>query len=286
LPLLQDKAMRFMRWKLLQHMPVGLALFAAVARAQAPADAPPDAEQLRVLRAVAEFAQGYLDRLPNFTCVRTTEHYVASPVTRRWRAEAKTAYELSYYERDEHYKLISVDGVLMKKVPARSKYDGWLEMSGNFGWILKQLFDPGVHPHFTWHGWDSAQGRRAMVFSYRISLAESHAVSTTCGAWLIFSTCRDKTYAFHGLLYIDAASLDILRIEDVPEGLPANYFQGNTSVDYGRVTVAGSEYLLPVADRIETTAGKTLFRNDSVYSDYRKFVAESTLKPDTESEVP
>ena len=50
--------------------------------------------------------------------------------------------------------------------------------------------------------------------------------------------------------------------------------------------VAGGEYLLPVADRIETTAGKTLFRNDSVYSNYRKFVAESTLKADTESEVP
>jgi len=267
-------------------MTIGLTLFAAVARAQSPPPAPSDDEQQRVLRTVAQFAQGYLDRLPNFTCVRTTQHYVASPTTRRWREEAKTAYELSYYERDEHYKLISVDDEPVKKVPARSKYDGWMEMSGNFGWILKQLFDPGVHPHFTWHGWDSAQGKRAMVFSYRISLAESHAVSTTCGTWLIFSTCKDKNYAFHGLLYVDANSLDILRIEDVPDGLPANYFQGNTSVDYGRVTVAGSEYLLPVADRIETTAGKTLFRNDSVYKDYRKFVAESTLKADTESEVP
>lgn len=278
--------MCFTRSKPLQHLLIGLALCAAAVRAQGPPSQPTADEQQRVLRAVTEFAHGYLDRLPNFTCIRTTEHYTAPAGAKEWRPEAKTAYELSYYEKDEHYKLISVDDVPAKKVPSHSKYDGWMEMSGNFGWILKQLFDASVHPHFMWFGWDSVQGKRAMVFAYRISLAESHAVSTTCGTWFVFSTCKDKNYAFHGRLYIDANSLDILRIEDVPDGLPANYFQGITSVDYGRVIVAGNEYLLPVADRIETTAGKTLFRNDSVYSDYRKFVAESTLKADTETEVP
>jgi hypothetical protein len=260
-------------------------LWAGAAWGQAPTTDPSPQDRQRVLRAVTEFALGYLDRLPNFTCVRTTQHLTASPAKREWRPEAKTAYELSYYGHDEHYKLISVDGIPRKSVPSRSKAAGWMEMSGNFGWILKQLFDPKVHPHFEWHGWDIVRGRRALVFSYRIALAESRAVSTTCGNWLVFSACREKNYGFHGLLFIDAESLDILRIADVPDDLPVNYFQGITSVDYGRVTVAGAEYLLPVADSIESTGGKTLFRNDSVYSDYRRFVSESTLKADTETEV-
>jgi hypothetical protein len=267
----------------LQHTLWALALAAGALHGQEP---PPPPEQQRVLKSVTEFAQGYLDRLPNFTCVRTTQHFIGSSRTNEWEAEAKTAYELSYYEHDEHYKLLSVDDVPVKKVPNRSKSAGWMEMSGNFGWILKQLFDPKVHPHFAWSGWDAVRGRRAMVFAYRIALAESHAVSTTCSTFLVFNNCKEKTYGFHGLLFVDAESLDILRIMDIPDGLPAAYFQGVTSVDYGRITVAGNEYLLPVADRIEATGGKALFRNDSTYSDYRRFTAESTLKPDTTTEVP
>jgi hypothetical protein len=242
-------------------------------------EAPPSADmQKSVLRAVTEFAHDYQEHIPNFTCVRTTEHMFASPATNQWRREAKITNELSFYEHEEHYRLLAVDDVPAKKIPNRSKAEGWVEMNGNFGWILKQLFDPKVHPNFQWRGWESLQGRRAMVFSYRVVLAESQAISTTCSSWIVFDRCREKNYAFHGLLFVDAESHDILRIADVPDGLPVSYIQGNTSVDFGRVTVAGGEYLLPIADRIETNSGKVLFRNDSTYTDYRKFVAESTLK--------
>jgi hypothetical protein len=259
---------------------IGFPIICALLAARlAPAQAPPAPEaQQHVLQSVTDFARGYQERLPNFTCIRTTKHLVAPATTRTWHTEATTAYELSYYERDEHYKLISVDGVPRTKVPGKSKSEGWIESSGNFGGILGQLFDPKVHPHFAWHGWDSAHGSRAMVFAFRVALAESHAVSTTCSTWIVFSTCKEKVFAFRGLLFVDAESLDILRITQIPEDIPAGYLQGDTSVDYGRVTVAGGDYLLPTADTLESNAGKTLFRNDSTYADYRKFVAESTLK--------
>ncbi len=232
------------------------------------------------LRAATEFARGYMDRIPNFTCVRTTKHFVAEPPKRDWHEEATTAYELSYYEHDEHYKLISVDGVPRTKIPGKSKSEGWIEMSGNFGWILRQLFDRKVHPHFEPQGTQTVNGRSALVFAFRVDVAESRATSTTCSSLLFLSTCRERIYGFHGRLYIDAQSLDILRIEDTPDNLPSSYLQGMATVDYGRVPVAGAEYLLPIADRIETDRGKTLFRNDSTYSDYRKFTSESTLKPE------
>jgi hypothetical protein len=250
-------------------------LAAGLASGQTP---PPAELQKRALQTVTAFAQGYIDRLPDFTCVRTTQHYVARAATRRWQPEAKAAYELSYYGHDEHYRLLSVDDKPARKIPKLSMAKGWLEMNGNFGWILKQLFEPGVHPHFEWHGWDTVQGKRAMAFSYQISLAESHAVQSLCGSWVVFSHCKEKNYAFHGQLFIDEQSLDILRISDTPDGLSGAFAQGDTSVDYGRITVAGGEYLLPIADQIETFNGSVLFRNDSTYSDYRKFVAESTFR--------
>lgn len=273
LPLLHDNAIRC----ILKHTGLCLLLAVGIAHAQEP----PSAEaQQRVLRTVTSFAQGYLDRIPNFTCIRTTKHMVAPAATHRWHEEATVAYELSYYGRDERYRLLTADGVPVKKVPRSSTAEGWLEMNGNFGWILKELFAPGVHPHFQWDGWQMVQGKRGMVFSYRIALAESHATQSICAGRLFFTSCKDKNYGFHGLLFIDAASLDILRISDTPEDLPPNYAQGISTVDYGRVTVAGSEYLLPIADSIETYNGKILFRNDSTYTDYRRFTSESTLKTD------
>jgi hypothetical protein len=265
-----------MRFMYLQNTVAALVLSAGLVWAQAP---PPAEAQQRALHAVTTFAQGYTERLPDFTCIRTTVHYFAPATTKNWREEARTAYELSYYGRDEHYKLLTVNDVPVKKVPSKSKSQGWIEMSGNFGGILKQLFDPKVHPHFEWSGWDLAQGKRAMVFSYRIALAESRAVQSSCGNWLVFSTCKERNYAFHGMLFIDAESLDILRIAATPDDLPTTFALGEEAVDYARIIVAGNEYLLPVADRIETWNGKTLFRNDSTYADYKKFVAESTLIP-------
>src|SRR5262249_9718185 len=58
---------------------------------------------------------------------------------------------------------------------------------------------------------------------------------------------------------------------------------GSETVDYQMVTVAGGGYLLPVADTYETHTGKTLFKNESIYKDYRKFTAESSMSTSMES---
>jgi hypothetical protein len=240
-------------------------------------DGPTAKEQARVLAVVTGFAHDYLTRLPDFNCIRTTRHFLGKGGD--WRPQVKVASELSYYDQSEHYRIVAVDGVPKKKVSALTMAGGWIETDGNFGWVMKQLFDPQVHAHFEWQGWDEVRGKRALVFKYHVDLTESTATSTRCVGWVVFNTCRSLKYGFHGLLFVSEGSTEILRISHVPENLPANYAQGESFVEYGRVTVAGTEYLLPVADGIETTMGKPLYRNLSTYGEYRKFVADSTLKP-------
>jgi hypothetical protein len=254
---------------------VCLTMFAGIAGGQEP----PNAEQQpRILQTVTEFARGYLDRLPDFICIRTTQHFLAKANTKDWHPQVKVAYELSYFGHDEHYRIVAVDDVQKKKVPMWTMAAGWVETNGNFGRIMSELFDPKIHPNFQWQSWDYVHGKRAMVFSYHVPLAESHTSSGRCVNWIVFNACKSLKYAYHGLLYVDHESLDIVRITHVPEDLPKSYVQGTTSVDYGRVTVAGNEYLLPIADRVEDNTGKTLFSNESSYGDYRKFVSESALK--------
>jgi predicted aspartyl protease len=256
---------------------LGASVCLALAAGRAWGQSPPDPDQQRILQTVTEFARGYLERLPDFTCIRTTQHFLAKPANKTWNLQVKVAQELSYYHHEEHYQVVAVDDVPKKKVSIWTQAGGWVETNGNFGALMSLIFDPKVAPHFEPQGRSYLHGKPVYVFNYHVSLDDSIAASAKCTSWIAFTTCKTLKYGFHGVLFVDSDSLDILRLTQVPEDLPASYAQGNESVDYGRVTVAGAEYLLPIADEFETTIGKTLFRNQSTYTAYKKFVAESTL---------
>jgi hypothetical protein len=242
--------------------------------------APPDAaEQQRILHQVTDFARGYVDRLPDFTCVRTTKHMLAPSATKEWKPQVTVASELSNYKREEHYVITNVDGVPKNKVPARIMAKGWYESNGNFGLALREIFDPEVHTEFQWSEWNSTNGKRAYVFSYKVPLADSKSSSDRCVSFIAFKSCKVINYGYHGLLFIDADSSDIERLTITPDDLPASHGRWTQSIDYARAKVGGGEYLLPVADSFETTGAKTLFRNESVYGSYKKFGVESTLIP-------
>ncbi|HTS66234.1 MAG TPA: aspartyl protease family protein [Candidatus Acidoferrales bacterium] len=239
--------------------------------------APDAAEQQKALHTVGEFARDYIVRLPDFTCRRVTRHLRRKSGAADWQFQVKVAQELSYYGHEEHYQIVEVNDAPKKKLPLAVIGEGFVSTNGNFGWILAQLFDPATQPAFQWKGWETLRDRQAYVFAYRVALANSQAQSSRCVSWVLFQNCKSVTYGYHGLLYIERDSPRVMRITLEPEDVPVSHSPGSESVDYERVTVAGAEYLLPVADTYETNTGKILFRNESVYEDYRKFTAESSM---------
>jgi len=243
------------------------------------AQAPPEAaEQEQVLKTVAAFSRDYIQRLPDFTCRRVTQHFRTKAGTKDWQPQVKVTEELSFYGHQEHYQIVEINDVPKKKIPFTTMAEGYVATSGNFGWILEQLFDPASKAAFHWSGWDNARGKRCYSFRYRVAKADSKAQSGKCTSFVLFQNCKAYTYAYHGLVFVDAETMRIARVTHEPEGVPPAYVAGQQSVDYEMVTVAGEEYLLPAAETMETTAGKMLFRNESVYNDYKKFTAESSLK--------
>lgn len=246
----------------------------ASASAQSP---PPDAvEQQRVLRSVTEFARNYLEHLPDFTCTRRAEHFQSKP-GQDWQFQVRTAEELSYYGRAEHYKMVEVNGAPAKKPPFAVMAGGYYASAGNFGQLVGELFDPRAQAEFQWSGWEDLRGKRALVFGYRVAVDHSETRTGRCVSWILFQKCSSVKFGYHGLLYVDRDGGRIMRITQVAENVPAPYPSANDSVDYDLVAVAGEEYLLPVADEAQSLTGKTHFRNRSTYGDYRKFVAESTM---------
>ncbi len=242
----------------------------AILAAQTGQSTPPGAEeQQRILRAVTDFAQGYIERLPDFTCTRQSEHF-QSKTGRDWELQAKVSEELSYYRHDEHYKIVAVNDVPAAKVPLRIAGGGYYSSGGNFGHLLGELFDARAQAQFQWSGWEELRGKRAYVFSYRVAIEHSGTGTGRCTSWLVFQKCTSVRFGYHGLLYIAANGPRVMRITQVGDNVPAPYPHGEGSVDYDPVMVAGAEYLLPVADEARSEISGRYFRNQSTYGGYRE----------------
>ena len=122
-----------------------LAILALPLVVSAQPDPPAAAERERVLRTVGEFARGYLDRLPDFVCLRATQHLMRDPGSSDWKPQIEISNELTYYRRQEHYRVVAVNDAPAKKAP-RLKH--WVGSGGDFGGFLQTLFEPGSRAKF------------------------------------------------------------------------------------------------------------------------------------------
>jgi hypothetical protein len=240
---------------------------------------PSAAERERVLQTAREFARNYIERLPDFICLRVTQHH-ARPANGEWKFQVKVAEELSYYKRQEHARVVAVNDAPAKKLPhpavGRLVYSG-----GDFGEFLQEVFREQSRAAFNWKGWETLRGKRAWVFSYR--MPEGYEIRDCHGIVFSLGVCKTSHFPYHGLVYVAEDGLTIMRLTVDPEKSTAEQ-QETRSIDYDRVTIAGADYLLPIADTFERQIAKTDYRNESVYRDYRKFAADSTIKiaPDSD----
>jgi hypothetical protein len=237
---------------------------------------PSAADRDRVLKTVKEFAGGYLQHLPDFVCVRTTQHLMRESPDGAWKPEVKVSNELSYYSHQEHYRIVAVNDAPAKKMP---RLHNWVYSNGDFGDFLSNVFGEKSPATFDWKGWDTVRGKRAWTFTYKMP---GGYMITGCGSVLFVGGCKSHVYPFHGEISIAEDGLSILRFVVAPDNVPQN--QESRTIDYDQVSIGGAPYLLPIADTFERMQGKTYFRNESVYRDYRKFSADSSIKvaPDQE----
>jgi hypothetical protein len=246
------------------------ACFLLSALAFAQSDQPAAADRDRVLKAASDFARDYIDRLPDFVCQRVTQHNTRKSVAEAWKPQIKLAEELTFYGRKEHYRIVAVNDQPATKMP---RIGNWVGSSGDFGEFLHALFDPKSRAIFEWKGREMIRDKRVWTFSYHSPAGYS---ITDCQSVLIVGTCKTHEYPYHGTVSILEDPLQIVRLTVEPDNVPQN--QESRSIDYDRVTIAGSEYLLPITDTFERVRDKVYFHNESVYRDYRKFGSESTIK--------
>jgi hypothetical protein len=149
---------------------------------------------------------------------------------------------------------------------------GGATSSGEFGSMMKEIFESETEARFAWERWATLRGRRMHVFSYQVSQPRSK--------WRItYQNRLDITPAYRGLVYVDRDTDMVTRITleaaDMAPSFPVQ--QASIVLDYDLAKISDREYMLPLKAVMRMREGKFLVKNEVEFRMYRKFTAEATI---------
>ena len=256
----------------------------AAAKPAAPPIPPPGAEeQKRILAAATDHALNYIKRLPDFICTQVTRRYIDPRGLEFWRQQDVIVERLSYSDQREDYKV-----VLVNNLPTDIPHDklGGSTSSGEFGSILKEIFEPSTETLFDWARWATLRGRRTYVFQYTVPQSKSTYRIT---AYTSPTSSDSMVAGYKGLVYVDRESRKVMQITLETEGLPPAFpiRQVNLMLVYDYTTIGGQDYVLPLKAEVRSrNADRFLMKNEVEFRMYRKFGTEATIKFETPEPLP
>jgi hypothetical protein len=225
-----------------------------------------------------EHLSQYLLKLPNYTCVQTTE---------RWRRGLEDCGRCERMDR-VRLEVAVINGREMFGYPGSAGFGQFDPAEllpegaagrGDFAGTLAAILRAGPSA-LSLAGEDSRQNRRLLRYSY-------HVPAT--GKPFEFGTLDDRvSLGIHGDLWIDPRTLDLVRMEIVAESVPERFHISSLTsvIDYRPVQIAASEFPLPGETEWLVVYSPTAeVRNQTTYSRCRAYVAESSLRFDADAEV-
>ncbi|GAB4360136.1 MAG: hypothetical protein OHK0021_04270 [Bryobacter sp.] len=255
---------------------VALPLPADAKKASArPTPIPPPSreEQQKLLGELREYALAYDKSLPDFICTQVTRRFYDPSGLEYWVSADTITAKLSYFQNKEEKKVLFVNN--------RYQDVDWDKLggatsTGEFGNLLREIFEPTTQTDFLWERWGTLRGKRNHVFRYRVSKSTSQ--------WsIVYEKSMSIQPGYTGFIYADADNGMITRVtleaQEIPSYFPIQ--MAKTQLDYDYTDIAGNTYLLPLRAEVKMREGKNLVRNDIEFRNYRKFGADTSITFDT-----
>jgi len=220
----------------------------------------------------------YDKELPNFLCMELVRRYweqndpsITSP---NWRMNDTVTVQLTYIEGHEDYKVVGVNNK-----PASAAFSmeglGGSVTQGEFGTILKNIFELESQAQFEFGRRTKLQGHRALVLGYDIKQENSKYR-------LFAENGLEYVPAYRGQVFVDEGTNTVIRVTLTPYGIPRSFpvKSVTTTVDYDFVNIGNHAYVLPVRAEIISNHHSMWTRNIEQFTDYRKFGTDSKVKFD------
>jgi hypothetical protein len=230
----------------------------------------PPGEQKQVIDSARSLALQYTANLPNFICTETFRRSRQAKPSQAWKLVDTIAVDVAFSEKGERYNVLTINGKSSRK---RFSDLGGAMSDGDFGTVLRWIFQPESQTAFHFEQTEELRGRPMHVFSYRVEQNHSQ--------FQVHANNLHMVAAFSGLVYVDRENNRVMRITYAPSGIPADWpiTRALSELDYGFAEIGGQEFLLPLHAELSVTmkdGGQD--RNEMQFGNYRKFSSEATLK--------
>ncbi|MFN7920722.1 MAG: hypothetical protein U0Q16_11530 [Bryobacteraceae bacterium] len=223
---------------------------------------PPSMEdQNKVLDEVREYAMNYSKRLPDFICTQVTRRFIDPSGLEFWQKQDVITAKLTYFEQKEDYKIILVNSQPITKDLKMTDVGG-SSSTGEFGSMLREIFDPKTETRFQWSRWATLRGRRQYVFAYWVRKDKTEmGISYASGP----GDSQHARTAYEGFVYIDTGNNTVTRIRRVLTEIPPTFpiQRATRRLDYDMTDISGSKFVLPLKYTMRMRDGKGLMKNEA-----------------------
>jgi VWFA-related protein len=229
---------------------------------------PAQAELDSILSDATKYAIDYSDSLPNFMCEQVTIRSTDKSGNGKWKRRDKITELLTFVEHEERRTSLTEEQNGLKSQHDNEALSRGMSSSGEFGTVLKGIFQPSSKASFQWKETGVLGDETVQVFDYRVARQNSTF------ALQDKSTANVVVVGFHGQVYIDGATRRVRRVtqvvDDVPEKFPIR--ASSVNVDYDYVSINDHDYLMPVSAQIMTSQGRrNLSLNEIEFRNFRRF---------------
>jgi len=253
-----------------------------------PAEKPSSEDAAALIEKSRQKSLVYARSLPDFLCTEIISRFgLGSEVSSRpapqgvstvtdpvpvWVFLDKVTVNLSYFQQHETHELKLLNGK-----PTDETFDSLgagVVSTGEFGGILRSIFDPDSQTSFRWESWKNVRRRPVGVYAYRVEeIHSSYYVKSGAPG-----NVHQAIVGFHGTLEIDRETGQVIHLGHIADHIPSELKMSRavTEVDYDFIEVAGNRCLLPVHSQTRME-GKTALKNESTFRDYRKFEVGSKV---------
>jgi hypothetical protein len=245
-----------------------------IAAAANPLQRPPDEAVKALLAEATDYANGYWDSLPNFTCQQVTQRFAGSSRGDKWQQIDTITGQVNYFDHQEDWQFEEYEKDHKKSHDSSSNSGRGISDFGIFGGVMRGIFRPASKAEISWFENDALGGATVQVFKYRVAKENSN-LSLRAGSMQVVLV------GYHGMVYIDSATGEVRRItqiaDDVPKGYPI--YETLVSTDYDYASIGGQKYLLPIGAQVilrERSHRGRLELNQIRFADFHRF--RSTLR--------
>jgi len=246
---------------------------------------PLSAEHEKIVADARAIALDYTRRLPDFICLQLTRRYDDPLGENDFHLRDTVATQLTYFGQKEDYKVISKKAnyklASPKNKSAETSYtslDGAIS-SGEFGTMLKDIFEPRTHAEFWFQRRASLHHQPTLVFGYRVLARNSR--------WTIEYNPGAQVYTpeYTGSLFIDPQTHVVLRVSSEAQRTPPSFpIQAAwVQLEYAWQDLAGQKFLLPATAVVKMREGLLIKKNEVEFRNYRKYSAASDITFEADS---